>query len=88
MKPSGREIWRCGGLNPQGPDGLDYYADADAVADVLAHLDALATHTAGARPQWSEHARAIHAAISAEHTSRAGGRLVPLRTASTGTIAR
>lgn len=58
-------------LNARGPDGLDYYDDADQVARIVEHLDRFASVTRDRRPEWQREIVATRNAIAAEGASRA-----------------
>jgi pyruvate-formate lyase-activating enzyme len=57
-------------LGPRGPEGLDFYGDADEVARVLASLDAMAAWAAHAAPDYGQEIHGTRAAIAAEAAER------------------
>ncbi len=57
-------------LNVEQALELDFYADADAVARVLEHVDALETFAADRRPEWLTEVRGVRAALLAETQHR------------------
>jgi hypothetical protein len=64
-------------LNPRGPDGLDFYDDADGVRRILAHLDDFRQWAARHAPDYAEEIAATRSAIAAEAASRLDSALSP-----------
>lgn len=69
-------------LNPENHEGLDFYADVDAVNAVLEHVDRFAEWAERVRPEWLSEIRASRSAVLEEARRRQallGSSLVTLR---------
>jgi molybdenum cofactor biosynthesis enzyme MoaA len=70
-------------LSPHGPEGLDFYGNADEVARILASLDAMAAWAERTAPDYGREIHGTRSAIAAESASRRctpTARSIPLST--------
>lgn len=75
-------------LSPRGPDGLDYYDDADEVARIVASLDTMAAWAEHAAPDYSREIFGTRSAIANEAASRCRADATPANVTSVDRRAR